>query len=385
MQISKPHKTVIIKRTVLVVFCIALGWFLKSKMSPQIGLGGFGAQTPYVLVNQVQLEDTSKASKHIAHVESINGVTLQPEVSGTIEEVLFKEGAFVKEGDILFKIDPSTYLATLNLRKAELEQANARLTEAERNYERQIKLSKQNIASKATFDSAESSYLQAKATVEQAKASLELAKINYDYTFVRAPISGFIGKALVTKGNRVAALQQVLAKIVQVDPIRIAFTLTDKEFIAFKNSTKEKNASDIQARITLPDGTVETKEFKSSFIDNEVSTNTATIALYGDFENGNETLIPGTYVQIELINKPDMKVVISQAALAQDEHGFYAFVVGDDDIAEERRLVLGDVMGDRQVVEKGINAGDKVVIQGVQKLTNGTKVKAGLVSENNKL
>lgn len=383
MQVTKPSKSVIIKRLIIFILCVSLGWYLKGRLMPQQGMGA-GAQTvPYVLIQEVVKHDTTQVNNQIAHVEAINSVNLLPQVSGTVDEVLFEEGSFVKAGDVLFVIDPDRYKATVDLRTAELSSAKASLTEAERNYNRQIKLSKQNIASKATFDAAESSFLQAKAAVKQAEANLDLAKIDLDYTKVTAPISGYIGKALVTKGNYVAASSQILARIVQVSPVRVTFSLTDREFLQLKNEHEKDSDVTMKARITLPDGNVLIEDFKSRFADNEVSTNTATVSIYSDLANTDEKLLPGNYVQIALIkDKPDMNVVIPQASLAQDEHGFYTFVVNADNVAEERRLVLGNVLGSGQIVKDGLKAGDKVIIQGLQKVKNGTNVKAALVQPN---
>lgn len=382
MLMTKPHKSVIIKRLALIVVCFGFGWYMKARLTPKMNMAGFGAMTPYVLVEEMKTEDITKEKSHIAHVEAINSVSLQPEVSGKIEDILFEEGSFVKKDDVLFTIEPDSFKATVELRKAELAKAEAGLTEAERNYKRQITLSKQNIASQATFDNAESAFLQAEATVAQAKANLDLASINYEYTFVRAPIDGYIGKALVTKGNRVVASQQILAKIVQMNPIRVAFTLTDKEFVTFKKNMPDGDEKKLKALITLPDGTFQTKEFLSVFVDNEVSINTATVAIYGDIQNDDETLIPGGYVQIALLFDNAGALLVPQAALAQDENGFYTYVVNADNIALERRLQLGDVIGNRQVVKSGLTAGDKVVIKGVQKLKHGQKVEAAVVSSN---
>ena len=382
MLLTKTHKKIVLKRLAFIVICFACGWYMKGKLTPKMNMAGFGAMTPYVLTEEMKAQNITTQKSHIAHVEAINSVNLQPEVSGTIEDILFEEGGFVKKDDLLFTIDPNSFKATLDLRKAELAKAEAGLTEAERNYERQITLSKQNIASKATFDAAESAFLQAKATVAQAKANLELATINYNYTFVRAPIDGYIGKALVTKGNRVVASQQVLAKIVQMNPIRVTFTLTDKEFVALKKNMKKEEESKLKALITLPDGTSETKEFLSVFVNNEVSTNTATVALYGDMENNDESLIPGGYVQMALLFDDEAVVLVPQAALAQDENGFYAYVVNADNVALERRLQLGDTVGNKQIVKSGLQPGDKVVIKGVQKLKHGQKVESALVNSN---
>lgn len=380
MKVTKPEQKVILKRFAIFLGCVAIGWFLKGRLSPNQGMGMMTQEEPYVLIQEVQSRNIAQAKDHIAHVEAINSVNLLPQISGTIDQVLFQEGSFVKEGDLLFVIDPKRYTANVALREAELKSAQANLTETERNYNRQIKLTKQNIASKATFDSAESAFLRAKAAVQQAEANLDLAKIDLDHTQITSPINGYIGKALVTKGNYVAASSQVLARIVQVSPVRVTFSFTDSEFLNLKKIYERNSNVPMKARITLPDGEEIFEDFSSRFVDNEVSTNTATVAIYTDFKNTDEKLLPGNYVRIALIkDDPDMNVMIPQVSLAQDEHGFYTYVINDDNIAEERRLVLGDVIGSEQVVKSGLNAGDKVIIQGLQKVKNGGKVKAGLV------
>jgi RND family efflux transporter MFP subunit len=383
MKISKPSKTLILKRTGAALLCVALGWYLKGRMTPSMGMSGMGQGTPYVLIQEVQKKDITEINNHIAHVEAINSVDLLPQVSGTVDDVLFQEGSFVKKGDLLFVIEQDRYAAVLSLREAELASAKANLTEAERNYNRQIKLTKENIASKATFDAAESAYLRAKAAVQQAESNLSLARIDMGYTKVTAPISGYIGKAFVTKGNYVTASAQVLAKIVQVDPIRVTFSLTDKEFLNLKQVYAADTDAKFKARLTLPDGSVKIEDFTSRFADNEVSSNTATVSIYTDFVNGDEKLLPGNYIQIALVKEnPAMNVMIPQASLAQDEQGFYTYVVNADNVVEERRLVLGKVIGSEQVVEQGLNAGDKVIVQGLQKVQNGVAVNAALVQSN---
>lgn len=379
MRVSTPSKRLIAKRLVVFFLCVALGWFLKGRMTPHGAYQGANGGVPYVLVQAVESQETAQAKNQIAHVEAINSVDLLSQVNGTVDEVLFKEGSFVKEGDVLFVIDPDRYKAILDLREAELESAKANLTEAERNYNRQIKLTKQNIASKATFDAAESTFLRAKASVKQAEANLNLAKIDMEYTHVKAPISGYIGKALVTKGNYATATA-VLARIVQISPVRVTFSLTDKEFLLLKKQYESGEGEEMKARITLPDGTVMLEDFTSRFVDNEVSTQTATVSIYSDFANTDEKLLPGNYVQIALVREnPQMSVMIPQASLAQDEHGFYTFVVNNEDVVEERRLILGEVVGSRQVVLEGLNEGERVIIQGLQRVQNGIKVRPGFV------
>lgn len=374
MKISRIHKTDIMKNLGIVVLGILVGWFLKAKLTPQMpNMGAMGA-TPYVVTKQVQEQNIVANKGEIGLVEAINSVDVLPEVSGEIKEILFTSGSFVNKGDILVKIDDEKYRATYALREAELESAKANLTRAERDYNRQQSLSKQNISSKATYDAAESAYLQAKASVQQAEASLELARIDLDHTTIKAPISGFIGKALESEGNYIVATAKPVAKVVQMDPIRVVFSLTDKEFLNLKKYYDQK-ATNI--RIILPNDEILESSLLNSFSNNEINQNTATIALYAELENKDGQLIPGNYVQISLFSEQTKpQLVIPQEAILQDQMGNYVMVVNDDEIAEQKRISLGKIIGDKQVVKSGVEKGDKVIVQGLQRVQSGIKVKA---------
>lgn len=225
----------------MLLLCGAIGWYLKGKLTPQMpGLSAMGGGEPSVLVQKITASNISPQAAYIAHVEPIKSVDLKPQVAGYIEKVLFEEGSQVNEGDVLFVIEQEKYKATVSLREAELDAAKANLVKMERDYKRQVSLSKQNIASKATFDNAESNYLQAKAAVKQAEANLDLAKIDLDYTEIKAPFSGYIGKALVREGNYVSSNSTSLARIVQVNPIRVAFSMTDKDFLNIRQEYKNE-------------------------------------------------------------------------------------------------------------------------------------------------
>ena len=276
----------------------------------------------------------------------------------------------------MFVIEQKRYLATVELRKAELDSAKANLVRAERDYKRQKSLSSQNYASKATLDTSESNYLQAKAAVAQAEANLELAKIDMDYTEIKAPITGYIGKATT----------QNLARIVQTDPIRVAFSVSDKDFLNMREQRISQGSASIKTELVLPNGKVLVNHLKSRFNDNEINSDTATIAVYAEYNNKDSLLIPGNYVDIRLGNKEDkIAILVPQAAVAQDEHGNYVMVVNENNIAEERRVVLGDTLEDRQIVLDGLKPEDRVIIQGLQKVSNGRKVQVGEIqngSEN---
>ena len=383
MRVGKLQKHVIIKNVIILGLCVAFGWFLKSRLPPPMaGMGMMGGGTPYVLVQKLETRNIAPKNTYIGHVEAIKSVNLKPQITGYVEKVLFEEGSQVNEGDILFVIEQERYLATVDLREAELASAKANLVRAERDYKRQSSLSKQNYASKATLDAAESTYLQAKAAVAQAKANLDLAKIDLGYTEIKAPISGHIGKALVTEGNYVSSATQTLARIVQTNPIRVAFSLTDKDMLNARQLYGDKGAK-LQTELVLSNGTVLVNHLQSRFTDNEVNTDTATVAVYAEYTNDQDLLIPGNYVDIRVGEKePQMALLVPQAALAQDEHGNYVMVVNDENIAEQKRVTLGDVVEDKQVVLEGLDAEDKVIIQGLQKVRQGQPVKAQLVSDS---
>lgn len=382
MQVGKLKNRVIIKRVVVFLLCGAAGWYLKGRLTPPAAnMSAMGGGVPYVLMQQLETRDISPKKTFIGHVEPIKSVNLMPQITGYVEKVLFEEGSFVNEGDILFVIEQERYIANVELRQAELESAEANLVKTERDYKRQSSLSKQNYASKATLDTAESSYLQAKAAVAQAKANLDLAKIDLGYTEIKAPISGRIGKALVTEGNYVSSATQTLARIVQTNPIRVAFSVTDRDMLDMRQMYDGK-ASQLLTELVLSNGTVLVNNLQSRFTDNEVNTETATIAVYAEYKNDEDLLIPGNYVDIRIGEKQQqLAVLVPQAALAQDQHGNYVFTVNEEGIAEQRRVELGDVFEDKQIVLDGLSSDDKVIIQGLQKVREGQKVNAQLVSD----
>lgn len=380
MKIGKVSNRKIIRQVLILVLCVAIGWYLKAKLTPQMPMMMGAGGDPYVLVKEVEQQSISPKKSFIGHVEAIKSVDLTPQVTGYVEKVLFQEGSLVNEGDILFIIEQKRYLANVELREAELAKAKANLVRIEKDYKRQASLNKQQFASEAKLDIAYSDLLQAKAAIKQAQANLDLAKIDLDYTEIKAPITGYIGKALVTEGNYVSSATQNLARIVQVDPIRVAFSVSDKDYLNMRNKRLAEGNDAIRTELVLPNGQVLVNHLKSRFTNNEINTETATIAIYTEYSNENKLLIPGNYVDIRIGDKNDtIATLIPQAAIAQDEHGNYVVIVNNEDIAEQRRVELGDVMGEKQIVLDGVTAGEKVVIQGLQKIKNGQKVKASLI------
>lgn len=330
-----------------------------------------------VTVAEAKEEVINNPKTYVALVEAINSVDVVAKVSGSLDKVNFVEGSFVKKDDPLFIIDKDTYQANYNLAKAQLESAKANLTKTERDYNRQKQLSAKNIASKATYDTAESAYLQAKAAVSQAQAQLDLAKIDLDNTEVKAYIDGYIGKTNVTVGNYVNASGEPLARVVQVNPIRIAFSLTDREYLEMQ-AAGERNLNDFVVNIELASGEIFKEKLTKVFADNEVNLGTATVAVYADINNDKGLLKPGAYVKMFITSaNPKKGIVVPEVAIMQDEEQALVYVVNADNIAVLRKVKLGESYDGKQVIESGLKSGEKVIVSGQQNrmMRSGAEVK----------
>ena len=317
----------------------------------------------YVTVQTPKLENVTSNKKYIAKVEAINAVDIKPQVSGYIEEILFEDGSEVQEGQSLYNIEKRRYAANVTSAKATLMQL-------ENDYKRQQALYRDKMLPKAELEVAE-------ANVAKAKAALDLAEVDLDHADIEAPISGRIGKTLVSKGNFVASGGANLARIVQMQPVRISMSVTDKERLnAVREMSKESNESKIHLQAQLADGTLIDIEPNKIYADNEVNAQTATIPLYIEYQNKDNLLIPGNFINV-FVSETSVKeeITVPQVAVAQDGNGKYVMVVNDG-VAEQRYVEIGDTFKDRFIVKNGLKADDKIAITGVQKLSNGQKVKA---------
>ena len=325
-----------------------------------------GAPAINVTAVDVSEEVINNPKTYVALVEAINSVDVVSKVNGSLDKINFKEGSFVKKDEALFIIDKDTYQAKYDLAKAQLESAKANLTKTERDFKRQKQLSAKNIASKATFDGAESAYLQAKASVAQCEANLKLAKKDLNNTEVKAYIDGYIGKAKVTVGNYVNASSEILARVVQMDPIRIAFSLTDKEYLSMK-AKGDQNLSDFVVNIELASGEILSEKMETVFASNEVNTGTATVGVYADIKNEKGLLKPGAYVKMFITSaEPKVGIVIPEKAVIQRGSKSLVYVIGEESVVSLRDVELGETFAGKQVILSGLKVGEKIVVNGIQ-------------------
>lgn len=334
----------------------------KAKKGIEQMMAAMNKET-YITVQTPKLENVTSNKKYIAKVEAINAVDIKPQVSGYIEEILFEDGSEVQEGQSLYNIEKRRYAANV-------ASARANLMQIENDYKRQQALYKDKMLPKAELEVAE-------ANVAKAKAALDLAEVDLDHADIEAPISGRIGKTLVSKGNFVASGGANLARIVQTQPVRINMSVTDKERLnAIKEMSKDSGESKVHLQAQLADGTVIDIEPNKIYVDNEVSAQTATIPLYIEYQNANNLLIPGNFINI-LVAETSSKdeITVPQVAVAQDGNGKYVMIIKDG-VAEQRYVEVGDTFKDRFVIKNGLTLQDRIAITGVQKLSNGQKVKA---------
>lgn len=348
------------------------GFVIKGKLSSggQMNFGGAGQTS--VLAKTVHKQPVLLGKTFIARVEAINASDVTPQVSGYIDQVLFKDGSFVKEGDVLFVIDQARYKAAVTSAEAALEKAKASEKQIESDYHRELSLYNDKMLSKADLEMAESNLANAKANVKAAQASLDLAKLDLEYTEVRSPISGYIGKAFLTKGNYTNAASSKLARVIQMDPVRVVFSITDKERLSGMDQITTQHP-DVQ--IELPNG--ERVEIPSAnmFSDNEINAQTATMAVYAQANNKDGKLIPGNYVNVTVsMDKFRPMILIPQTAVAQDASGQYVMTVTSDGTVVQKYVTLGDMVENQYVVVSGLEDGERIVPVGQQKLQNGQKV-----------
>jgi RND family efflux transporter MFP subunit len=376
---SRPRRGVLIVAAIMgLVFAVIA---VEGRAAPQKG----GGPPPSVRVETVQVREINPAREYVGRMEAIQAVDLRARVEGFLERVAFQEGADIKAGDLLFVIEQAPYRARLNEAQARVNQAESAVTRA-----RQILARLQNVrsggVSATDLEAAESNEQQAAAGLQEAKASLELARLNLSYSAIHAPIDGRIGRSAFSKGNLVGPSSGPLARIVQIDPIRAVYSMSETDYLETRGSDAP-NGGDVTSRfvpqLRMPDGSVHAHQGRIDFIDNQVDPGTGTIAVRAAFDNPAGVLLPGQYVSVMIRrSEPRQMPVIAQSAVLEDRQGRYVFVVDEQNKIQQRRIVTGGALQDRWVVETGLEAGETIVVQGVQKVTPGMAVQPAAAGDS---
>lgn len=377
---------------VTIVVCLAVGWIAREMtpkaqgpaMPDMAAMMAGMAQT--VAVTNVQLRAYNLPERYVAHAEPIQEVDLLPQVDGYVKEILFKEGELIKEGQLLYVLDDERYLAVVNQRKADLAAAEAEERRTKRQLERMLAADARGIT-QLERDNAEAAWETAKASVLQAKANLVVAEYDLKKAKVLAPISGQIGKTAAHVGDYVAPSKGALARIVQVDPMRVSFPLTDRDYIGWRQAKKSGKAIDFRLRLALPDGSIYDREGEWDFDDNEMSRETATIIMRLKFPNPDRLLVPNSYVTMMTDYKvaPQLPCVPQQAVVDGSAGSQMVYVVKDDMTVEQRVVTTKETFEGWTPLISGVKTGERVIVSGMNKIGPGMKVKIVDASPNDDL
>jgi RND family efflux transporter MFP subunit len=319
--------------------------------------------------------------EQVGTTEAVATIDVRARVRGVLEKVLFKEGAEVEKDALLFVIEQKPYQTALNKAKADHERARATLERAQSDYDRTAALTQREVSSQAELDHARAARDEAAAGVQAAKAAEEQAAIDLGYTEIRAPISGRAGRVLRDRGNLVGGPEEtVLTTIVQLDPIYIYFSPSERERLDVLRLRKEGTyvqRDQIEVRATLADGSVFPYPGRLDFVDNAVDPKAGTLRVRAVFPNSEKSLLPGQYANLRVLVGRDVPVLlVPAAAVIEEQGGSSVFVVTADDTIQPRTVQAGAMHEKMRVIESGLQAGERIAVDNLGKLRPGMKVTA---------
>ncbi len=336
---------------------------------------------PEVVVAPVRVATVPVIREYVGNVQAYRSVEVRARVEGILEKRHFTEGTDIKKGELLYTIDPAQYEARLRDAEGALARAEASLVNAKAKEGRLAPLVKEEAISRQDYDDAVAAVKSAQAQVDSARANVESAKLDLGYTRVYATESGRIGQTQVPEGRLVGRGEPtLLATIDRIDPIYVTFTMPDRDAIILRRALEKgeirAGAGAGTARFILPDGSDLADVGKLDFSDAQVNRETGTITQRAVLANPHHQLLPGMFVKVDLKvgDRPDA-ILIPQRAVVKVPNGHVAWVVGPDDKVERRDLVVGEWIKDDWVVEKGLQKGDRVIVDGIQRVQPGMTVK----------
>ena len=343
------------------------------------------AQTPPPVVadEKVKTEDVNIYGEYVGRVRAQQFVEIRARVEGYLEKMLFAEGTFIDKGQTLFIIDPRIYQARVNKAKAQLNKAKAQELKAKRDLNRIKPLYAENAASQLDLDNATAAYESAAADVVVCQADLTQAEMTLGYTAVKSPIAGYISErnadigALVGPGG-----QSLLATVVKSDTVRIDFSMTSLDYLRSKERNVNLGQRDSTRRwnpfitVTLADGSQYPYQGPVDFADPQVDSKTGTFSVRAEMPNPDHTLLPGQFTKVKLLmDVREKAVVVPTKALEIENGGAYIYVVRPDKVVERRFVETGPETGNNTVIERGLSAGEMIVVEGMHKLSHGMKVR----------
>lgn len=325
---------------------------------------------PSVVVSTVTLQDITPQFRGIGRVEAIDKVNLLARVSGFLEQRNYKEGGFVKKGDLLFVIEKAVYEIAVAQAKADVVGTQASLKNARADLSRKNELRQKRLISQADIDSAEAQATSAYAKLLQAQASLKRAELDLSYTEIISPIDGQISRSNYSIGNLVGPSSSPLASVANFDPIYIIIAISEKDMIdARRRGIEHLKNPTVSPSLELSDGSHYEHGGYFDYLDTEVNRSTDSIMVRAVFPNPDKILLPGQFVSVIVKQKkPISAIIVPQISMQQDQTGFFVLVVTKDNKVEVRRVIPSKQVGSDWIINEGLAQGERIIIQGIQKV-----------------
>ena len=332
-------------------------------------------QPKEVVVNEPQTEEVNISVESTGRVEAKYSVDVIARVSGFLLKKYFKEGDFVKKGQLLFQIDPKEYQLEVNNSQAAVNQYGALLKNAQQELNRANALIKEDLISHSDVDQSLATRNSNRALLDSARQKLELARVNLSYTRIHSPIDGRIGKVKITEGNYVDATSGSLVNISSMNPVYVTFSLRSQDFVKLlKASDKFK---DVQVKAQFDNGVIYDKIGKIDFVDNQIDQNSGSVQMRAVFDNSKGWLVPGEYMKVTLIAPKKVEYMTVPQACAKGDamSGYYVWTV-EDGKAVRKDIKVSDDINNNWVVDSGLDKSDQVIVSGIQNIAMpGQKVK----------
>jgi len=374
--------------TTVTAIVAALASVVMLESGPAKATPSPAVQAMPVSVAKVEQSDVATWNEFSGRLEAVERVDIRSRVAGTVQAVHFREGALVKAGDLLLTIDPAPYQADVDRAEAQVLAAQARLTNAKANYARSKQLLEDHAISQREYDDALNAQSEADANLRAAQAQAQSAKLSLGYTRVRAPVSGRVGKLEITTGNLVAAGPgaPVLTTLVSVSPIYASFD-ADEQVVAraLRELPPGASARAQIDKIPVQMGTVADAATPIAghlqLVDNQVDARSGTVRVRAVFDNADGSLMPGQFAHLRMGQvKADPALLINERAVGTDQSKKFVMVVGADDKAQYREVTLGANVDGLRIVTSGLKPGERIVVNGLQRVRPGALVAPQLVA-----
>ncbi|MGB5237911.1 MAG: efflux RND transporter periplasmic adaptor subunit [Flavobacteriaceae bacterium] len=334
-------------------------------------------------------QDVPIFEEMVGQIYGLKDIPIRARVDGYLEKISFEEGSRVNRGDLLYSIDPDPFLAEVAAQESHLAEAKTMMVNAKNELDRYIPLAEMNAVSKSDLDAAQASYDASVAAVQAAEANLRQARIKLGYTTIKAPITGMIGATEAREGEYVGRDPNpvILNTLSRIDTIRVQFSISENKYLEVARSyqgrrsdeevTQEINEGRVepQVELILADGTLFEYKGNIDFVNSQVNANTGSLLIQASFPNPSKLLRPGLYAKVRIRTTiAENAVVIPQRCLTELQGQYSAMVISAENTIETRPVTIGQRMGDMVLISKGLKAGEKIVIDALQKVQSGMPV-----------